>query len=85
MLEEDSDPKKGTDGTKQVGTSRQRNLPIVLIVRESVNRFLEVIGVRPEQLAKSQGLFGKSIGMSEKVHLDWTVEKPKSNLAIAFL
>ena len=53
MLEEDSDPKKGTDGTKQVGTSRQRNLPIVLIVRESVNRFLEVIGVRPEQLAKS--------------------------------
>ena len=30
-------------------------------------------------------MFGKSNGMSEKVHLDWTVEKPKSNLAITFL
>ncbi len=53
-------------------------------MREAVNRFEEIIGVRPEQLVKSAGVFG-SAGSVDKVHLDWTIEKAKSNLALAIL
>ena len=61
---------------------RQRNLPISLIIKESVQRFQEVIGVRPETQTKS--LFTRG-GLEQKTIIDWTVQRPKSSLACVLL
>lgn len=62
---------------------RQRNLPIVKLIKETVGRFLEVIGVRPETPAG--GPFGRSMHFDQKVALDWTVDRPDSELATSLL
>jgi len=61
---------------------RHRNLPIVLLIKETISRFLEVIGVRPETM--SGATFGR-MHFDQKMPLDWTIERPKSVLATALL
>lgn len=60
---------------------KHRNLPVNLIVKESVHRFQEVIGVRPEMV--SHNIFNKNSGTTDL--LDWTIERPKSKLACSLL
>ena len=59
-------------------------MPITLIIKESVVRFQEVIGVRPEAGKANANIFGRVQKESEQI-LDWTVEKPKSRLACILL
>ena len=54
----------------------------MLLIKETVGRFLEVIGVRPETMTGAT--FGR-MHFDQKVPLDWTIERPKSVLALALL
>ena len=65
---------------------KQRNLPIAVLTKELVERFLEVIGVRkdPLQFKGKTSLFGFNNAKSDA--LDWSVEeRPKSELALELL
>ena len=63
---------------------KQRNLPIALIIKEAVERFEEVIGARPETLGKTFNLFGNR-STDSKTLLDWSNERPKSQLGCGLL
>ena len=43
-----------------------------------------MIGARPEALTKTHNIFGRN-NVESKVHLDWSIERPKSMLATALL
>ena len=55
-----------------------------MLVKETINRFQEVIGVRAEQTGNNVNLFGR-MTQESMAHLDWTVDNPKSGLAVALL
>ena len=71
--------------TKIDFTLPTRNLPVALILQEAVHRFEEVVGARPETVYRVQGGIFSGMDSESVVHLDWTEERPRSQLASALL
>ena len=65
---------------------KQRNLPMLTLIKELVERFMEVIGVRkdPNQIKGKTSMFG--FNAPNKDALDWTIaDREKSELAVELL